>query len=113
MISITTTIESIISEENILKSIMYLQKAKCINDQSGLNPSNLMEYWNSNKRSIINSIYEENYELFPVKQYEKLSKAGKKRTISIIAMADRLIARAIQQLLSEEVDSQISLKCFL
>lgn len=112
MLSISTAIESVLDEENILKAIIHLQDSKCKNDQSGLNPSLLMEYWKNNKESIVDSIHNKKYALFPVKQYEKLSKSGKKRTISVISLADRLIARAIQQSITQEIDTHLSSRCF-
>ena len=74
MIFITTTIESIINEENVLEAIIHLQDSKCKNDQSGLNPSLLMDYWKNNRDNIIDSIRNKNmnyFRLSNIKNYQK------------------------------------------
>ena len=57
-----TLVERILDDDNISDAIKYLQSKGDKEGPDGIKPSMLGEYWNDNKNSIVESIYNYKYE---------------------------------------------------
>lgn len=71
-----------------------------------------MEYWKINKAQIIDSIINKRYEPGVSRQYEQLNKKGKKRTITLMCSIDKMLSRAILQILGPKLDVLLSERCY-
>ena len=101
-----TLVERILDDDNISDAIKYLQSKGDKEGPDGIKPSMLGEYWNDNKNSIVESIYNYKYEMGVVRQYTEVSKKGKKRIVSVLGVADKMISRAIVQIVAPEIEPQ-------
>lgn len=105
-------IEDILSEENIISAINFLKGKGDKPDIDGMQPSILYEYWVDNKEVIKSIINNCTYEVGIVKQYVELSKKGKKRTVSVVKTPDKMLARAVTQVLAPIIDDILIDSCF-
>lgn len=94
------TIEEIVAEDNINNAIEFLSTKRDSCGIDGLMLSDLSAYWNTNGDKIIRSILDETFVMGLIKQSEIVNYKGKHRMISLMNTSDRLIYRAISQVLS-------------
>ena len=105
-------IEIIISEDNIQEAIEYLQGKSDSAGADGVRPSELKEYWALNHEEIIDAINKMEYSPGLTRQFDQVSKRGKKRVLSLMCAPDRMLARSVSRALSEWIDNQLSNRCF-
>lgn len=94
------TINDIINEKNIEKSMEYLKSKPNSCGCDGMYLSELESYWEKNKSQIIGLIKSGKYKFGTIKQFDALQKNGKIRRISIYNVVDRLLLRAAAELLN-------------
>lgn len=102
------SIQDIIKDENIANAMNFLMTKKESCGIDGMKLSELHDYWNANGRKIIDSILDETYTMGSVKQSEIVNYKGKRRTISLMNSSDRLIYRAVFQLMNSSLDIELS-----
>lgn len=102
------SIQDIIKDENIANAMNFLMTKKDSCGIDGMKLSELPDYWNANGRKIIDSILDETYTMGSVKQSEIVNYKGKRRTISLMNSSDRLIYRAVFQLMNSSLDIELS-----
>lgn len=101
-------LEQIFSDENINLAIGHLNNKKnsCTNDGVWLH--DLDKYWKVNKEIICGQIYAQKYYPNIVQEYPIITKNRKHRTIAKFSSVDRLLLRAIQQILNPIFDQLYS-----
>lgn len=109
---IMISMEDILDSNNISIAMKYIQSKKDVAGPDGIKPSGLEEYWNENRNRIEELIYTSKYEPGAVQQFENLSAKGKKRSVSIMNAVDKMLARAINQRISNDVDRCMSERCY-
>lgn len=105
---IECSIDDILADKNINEAIEYLQSKKnsCGDDDVWLH--DLEEYWKLNKENICAEIRNGNYKPQIVHEKIIVMANGKHRKISLMSSIDRLLLRAILQVLREPCDSLYS-----
>lgn len=106
------TIERVFEKENIDLALSHLSQKK---DSCGIDRVKLSEvshFWTTNQDKIIDSVLNGKYEVGIVRQTDILSPSRKKRTISTMNSVDRLLARALLQVIGLEIDAILSSKCY-
>lgn len=106
------TIEQIFAEDNISRAMEMTVKKGGRPGSDGVLPADIYRYWNDNGNTIKTLIFEQKYEPFISKQYEQLNKKGKRRKLTLMCAVDRMISRAVNQLLSVEIDCCFSDHCY-
>lgn len=106
--SMTATIETVLSQENLLEAMESFEGKRDNCGVDGVKLSELEEYWEANGEKIKKTILQGEYSLGYVKQQEIMNAKGKKRTISLMNTVDRFIYRALMQVLAKEWTSQFS-----
>ena len=104
--------DRIFSSDNLQQALDFLLTK---NDSSGIDGmplSQLSEYWEMNRDLLIASIKDGTYEPQTVILFELLGKNGKRRRLSKFASVDRLILRAIYQILYEVLTPTFSGRSF-
>ena len=101
-------ITKILSNKNINAALEFLLEKPNSCGVDGLMLYDLDEYLKSNIQNIRESIYDRTYTPIAVKEIETIGRNGKKRVICILGSLDRLLLRAIHQVLREMVSSQFS-----
>lgn len=97
-------IDEIFSTNNIQLALEILKNKKNSMGKDGVQLKDLESYWRINSGSIIETIKSGHYQPAIVRQFEIVSYKKKKRLISIISSVDRLIAKAINQVLVRKYD---------
>jgi len=105
-------LSKILSNENIQLALDHLEKKKDVCGSDGIMLLQLNEYWKLNKDNIIDSLTNGTYVPGIIQQVEILNKTGKKRIISKLTSIDRLLLRAILQVLSEQISDTFSPNSF-
>lgn len=98
------TMNDIINEDNIRKSLKFMKKKPDSCGSDGVYLSELDTYWERNKKQICERIRENQYTFGIVKQIDLLQKSGKNRRISIYNSIDRLLLHTVSSLLETELD---------
>lgn len=106
------TLPDVFSESNISHAFEHLLRAKDSSGVDGLRLSELQEYWDLNKEALIDEISTGVYVPGIIKEVEILQPNNKKRRITNICSVDRLILRALVQLLENEFDCRFSQSSF-
>lgn len=101
-------LKKILSEENISTALEYLQQKPDSFGIDGVLLSQLSEYWNINGSNIVFEIQNGLYTPKSVLQFEILTKKGTTRTISKFCSIDRLLLRAIYQILEPQWSASFS-----
>lgn len=105
------TLEQVLADDNIQEAIDYVNKKK----KQGADIRQtlpLAEYWMLNKDTILELIRNGKYEPDLTRQYEELSKKGKKRCVSSMKPIDKMLCRALLQIISPYVENLLSPRCF-
>ncbi len=102
------TIDEIVSDENIDEAMQSLLSKRDSCGADGVKLSELSEYWKANGEKVKKAIVDGKYSIGLVKQFENVNYKGKHRTISLMNSVDRLIYRALFQVMSKNLDSNFS-----
>ncbi len=94
------TIDDVLKYDNIKSALDYLLSKNDSAGADGVFISDLPAYWEINKTSICNAIKNKSYQPNIIQNFEILMANGKRRIISKFTSIDRLILRAITQVLS-------------
>lgn len=98
-----TTIEEIVSPENLNQAMAHVMNKRDSCGVDGMMLSELPDYLRLNRTSFLDSIRTGTYEPRMVRETEILSRRGKTRYISKLASLDRFILRAIYQVLYRKI----------
>lgn len=102
------TLEAILSDENIRKAIEHFKVKKDTCGIDGIKLSELPEYWKINSDRIKRELFEASYEPGIVSKKEIVSAKGKRREIVIINSIDRLLQRAVMQIIAPHFEKAFS-----
>ena len=105
---LTELLKAIFSDNNIREAIEHLKTKKNVCDDEGIWLHSLDEYWKWNGCAIVELIKNNAYQPKLVHNKLIITGQGKHRIISMISSVDRLIVRAIHQVLQNELDSCFS-----
>ena len=105
-------LDAVFSDKNIVQALSHLSEKKDTCGTDGVLLSEVGDYWKFNKDKIIDSVYEGKYEVGIVRQTDVLVNSKKKRTVSTMNSVDRLLARALLQIIAPKMDIVLSSKCF-
>ncbi len=106
------TVDDIANDENINAALEHLESKHDSCGLDGIKLSELREYWNTNKEVIILAIKEGKYSPGIVSVTEILKPNGKRRTVAKLNSIDRLILRALTQVLSPVIERELPNACF-
>lgn len=90
-------INELLSKANQQNALNYFKNKKKGKGIDGVPVSELEEYWNLNKDTIIESIKNQSYEPGIIKNTAILNGKGKRRVISVLNTVDRFITRLLAQ----------------
>lgn len=96
----SVTLEDMLTEENIKKAMEYLGTKNDSAGIDGIHLSELPRFWEMNQYQVIDDIKRGKYIPGIVRQKEIVGKTGKRRVISIMNSIDRLLLRALVQILN-------------
>lgn len=102
------TIDEVLLDENIDEALESLISKRDSCGADGVKLSELSDYWNANGEKVKRAILDGTYSIGLVKQFENVNYKGKHRTISLMNSVDRLIYRALFQVMSKNLDSNFS-----
>ena len=105
-------LDAVFADKNIVQALSHLSGKKDTCGTDGVLLSEVGDYWKYNKDKIIDSVYEGKYEVEIVRQTDVLVNSKKKRTVSTMNSVDRLLARALLQIIAPKMDIVLSSKCF-
>lgn len=109
---IGVTIEDVLSDENILVAISYLKTKKNACGDDGIWLYDLEQYWKLNGENIKKQVKDGTYHQQMVHEKIIVSSSGKHRKIYLFSSVDRMIQRAIVQVLQEPMEQCFSLYSF-
>lgn len=98
-------IETVLDDKNIKEAFNNIQEKSQSPGKDGMNMCEVYDYYLLNKESIHKSIYNHNYKCKITTLHEMLDYKGKQRIISKMCAIDKLISRALTQVLNKEIDS--------
>lgn len=98
-------IKQILDNRNIKEAFENIQQKSSTPGKDGMNITEVYDYYMLNKENIEKSIYNHRYKCKITTLHEMLDYKGKQRIISKMCAIDKLISRAITQILNKEVDS--------
>ena len=93
------TVEDILDDENVELAIEYLMTKKNACGDDGVWLHGLAEYWEWNKNTITEQIQEKKYYPQLIHNQMIVTGVGKHRIVSHMSSIDRLLVRAILQVL--------------
>ena len=101
-------LETVLDEENIAQAIEHLLIKKNACGDDGVWLHNLAEYWEWNKEKICKQI--EKREYYPQLIHDRMiiTGVGKHRIISQMSSVDRLLVRALHQVLQAPLETEFS-----
>lgn len=101
-------VNAILSDENIISAIEYLKTKKNVCGDDGVWLHDLDNYWNFNKAALRACI--RNKEYIPQLVHEKVITMpnGKHRPICLFSSVDRMILRAVLQIIQIPIEKQFS-----
>lgn len=102
------TLEKVLERENIQSAIEYLLTKKNACGDDGVWLHGLEEYWGWNEKTISEQLRKGTYIPQLIHNRMILTGAGKHRIISHMSSIDRLLTRAIYQVLLESADLNFS-----
>ena len=105
-------INKILSDDNIRTAIESLADKAEQYGLDGQKIKDLSEYWSVNKANIVEQIKLGSYQCGTIEEYQIINKKGKKRWISRLNSIDRLLLRAMHQILEPILNSYLSEKSF-
>lgn len=94
--------QQMFSDTNIHVALLHLSKKKDTFGLDGIYLSQLETHWTKYGSEIVAQLQKSTYEPEIVEEFEILSRKGKKRNINKMSSVDRLLTRAITQLLQEK-----------
>jgi group II intron reverse transcriptase/maturase len=105
---IKSGINDIFKTNNVRNAIAELQTKKNACGDDGVWLYDLEKFWNVNGQKIVNQIHDKKY--IPQIVHEKIivSANGKRRKIALMSSVDRMIQRAVLQIIKEEVEKLFS-----
>lgn len=106
------TFERVFGEENIADALEALSRKRDSSGADGVMLSDVGRFWEINGLGIMASVRKGRYEPEMVRLVEIVNDKGKKRPIAIMSSVDRLILRAVTQLLEPAVDKKLTDNCF-
>lgn len=106
------TVGKILNQDNINKAIEIVVKRGGKPGADGIKPCDLKEYWEENGTAIMDSIISMKYEPDIANQFEQLNRKGRRRKFTLLNTVDRMIARAVSQVLSVCLDDSFSERCY-
>ncbi len=106
------TISDVFREDNINLAMEDLLRRPNTCGVDGVLLSELPDYWKVNQAEIIGSIREMTYSPGPVRLSTIVNKKGKRRMIATMNSIDRLICRALVQVLELDIEPHLSDVCF-
>ncbi len=106
--ALVDVLSEIFADSNIAKAIEHLKTKKntCGDDSVWLH--SLDEYWKWNGDAVVKDVRNGSYEPGLIHERMIITGNGKRRIISMMSSLDRLIVRAINQILQEKIDSIFS-----
>lgn len=102
------SINTILSDENILQAIEFLKTKKNACGDDGIWLHDLEDYWNRNKSVLRATIKNEIYNPQMVHEKVILMPNGKHRKIALLSSIDRMLLRAILQVIQVPVEQEFS-----
>ena len=106
------TVDDIVATDNINTALEHLESKHNSCGLDGVKLSDLREYWEANKEAVILALEEGKYIPGIVSMTEILKSNGKRRTIAKLNSVDRLILRAITQVLSPIIENELPSACY-
>lgn len=106
------SIEAVLSEENMAMAMEFLRSKRDSCGIDGVMLSDLSDYWGVNKQRVCDSIRGCTYTPGIVKLSEIVNSKKKYRTISLMNSIDRLIYRALLQVMAPEWEPLFSAHSF-
>lgn len=106
------TFDKVFSDANIADALEALSRKRDSSGADGVMLSELGRYWEINGLDIMASVRKGKYEPEMVRLVEIVNYKGKKRPIAIMSSVDRLILRAVTQILEPAVDRMLTDNCF-
>lgn len=97
---------TIFNENSFKEALDYLRTKKDSKGLDGVRISELYEYLNVNKDSLLDNLYKEKYDPGIVEQYNLTNKKLKTRKVSKINSIDRLLERCIYKSISPLIEKQ-------
>lgn len=104
----TLIINKILSDENITQAIEFLKTKKNACGDDGIWLHELEDYWKHNKDTLRASIKNEIYSPQLVHEKVILMPNGKHRKISLFSSVDRMLLRAILQVIQTPIEKKFS-----
>lgn len=101
-------IERVLNENNIKEAFQSFSHKENGHGKDGVYMKDVLDYYDLNKEKIVKSIYDKTYQCQTVLLQEMLDYKGKRRIIALMASIDRLLSRALYQILYTEIDSLFS-----
>jgi len=105
---LTATMEEILKDENINTAIAYLKTKKNATGDDHVWLHELDQYWRLNKETISKSLLEKRYRPQVVHEKVITMANGKHRKIALMSSVDRLLLRAILQVIEEPCEKMFS-----
>ena len=106
------TVEDIVATDNINTALEHLESKHNSCGLDGVKLSDIRDYWDTNKDAITLAIKDGQYIPGIVSVTEILKPNGKRRTIAKLNSIDRLILRAIVQVLAKIIEPKLPDTCF-
>ena len=107
-----SVLKEIFAEDKIEEAMADLSHKRDGCGCDGVMLSELNEYWQINRETVLSAIFSADYEPNMVKEVEIVNYKGKRRTIAIYCSVDRLILKCIAAYLQEKLDSTLTEYCF-
>ncbi len=101
-------ISRIVSNENVYQAYLSLNNKRNTSGKDGMLLSDVWEYYQLNKDRIINNILNKKYKCQTILLQEILDYKGKRKMIAKMCAIDRLLSKAITQVLSKELNNYFS-----
>ncbi len=105
-------IERILSPENLSAAVKNLRQKPDSSSYDGMRLSQLREYLELNRAAFVDSIMKDRFRPGYAQEATLVSPTGKARTIAKLTSLDRLVLRAIFQVLSDEYNDTFSKSSF-
>lgn len=99
--------ERLFENENIKKAMKHLEDKPEQSGIDGIKIGSLPEYWEINKNDIIEAVKSGNYRCGLIEEYQIVNKKGKKRWIARIGSVDRMLMRALHQVLEADLNKYL------
>ena len=106
------TIKDVASRDNMELALEYLSSKKDSCGIDGMFISDLPDYWKVNGSKLIRSLLEGTFTPGTVRNFDMVNYHGKKRSLSLFNSIDRLVIRAVRQVLQPACDPLLNAHCY-